>query len=58
MNADHCCPSLAGPLGGSFFISYNAPGEVLAGMSFRASSQDSVNGESPAIRVGASLPEA
>ena len=28
----------------------NAPGEVLAGLSFGASSQDSVNGESPAIR--------
>ncbi|MGB3496572.1 MAG: transposase [Elainellaceae cyanobacterium] len=28
----------------------NAPGEVLAGVSFGASSQDSVNGESPAIR--------
>ena len=28
----------------------NAPGEVLAGVSFRASNQDSVNGESPAIR--------
>jgi putative transposase len=27
-----------------------APGEVLAGVSFGASSQDSVNGESPAIR--------
>ncbi len=34
----------------------NAPGEVLAGVSFGASSQDSVNGESPAIRVGVSLP--
>ncbi|NJR54693.1 MAG: transposase [Acaryochloris sp. CRU_2_0] len=29
----------------------NAPGEVLAGVSFGASSQDSVNGESPAIRA-------
>ncbi|WP_460195071.1 RNA-guided endonuclease InsQ/TnpB family protein [Thermosynechococcus sp. FA-CM-4201] len=29
----------------------NAPGEVLAGVSFGASSQDSVNGESPAIRL-------
>jgi len=28
----------------------NAPGEVLAGVPFGASSQDSVNGESPAIR--------
>ena len=28
----------------------NAPGEVLAGVSFGAPSQDSVNGESPAIR--------
>jgi putative transposase len=28
----------------------NAPGEVLAGVFFGASSQDSVNGESPAIR--------
>ncbi len=34
----------------------NASGEVLAGMSFGASSQDSVNGESPAMRVGISLP--
>jgi putative transposase len=30
--------------------SKNAPGEVLAGVSFGASSQDSVSGESPAIR--------
>lgn len=29
----------------------NAPGEVLAGMSFGSSRQDSVNGESPAIRI-------
>ncbi len=28
----------------------NAPGEDLAGVSFGASSQDSVNGESPTIR--------
>ncbi|MEN9202733.1 MAG: hypothetical protein Q6K80_05035 [Thermostichus sp. DG_1_6_bins_120] len=30
----------------------NAPGEVLAGVFFGASSQDSVNRESPARRVG------
>jgi putative transposase len=36
--------------GGGAHRLQNAPGEVLAGVSFGASSQDSVNGESPAIR--------
>ncbi|MEN9221567.1 MAG: transposase [Thermostichus sp. BF3_bins_97] len=38
-------------IGGGAHRLENAPGEVLAGVSFGASSQDSVNGESPAIRV-------
>ena len=36
--------------GGGAHRLQNAPGEDLAGVSFGASSQDSVNGESPAIR--------
>ncbi|WP_460192654.1 RNA-guided endonuclease InsQ/TnpB family protein [Thermosynechococcus sp. FA-CM-4201] len=38
-------------IGGGAHCLENTPGEVLAGVSFGASSQDSVNGESPAIRL-------
>jgi len=38
-------------IGGGAHRLQNAPGEDLAGVSFGASSQDSTNGESPAVRV-------